>query len=325
MVTKPEKGKYLTLEDVRIHYDENKDSIVLTSKDPDIPAGKSIYLNLNNGRGAEKVLREMLENAGMIEPEKFKTFPESVSYDNVPEDQPWYALPLGVRPNKKTVFWDPNTTGNLLIWGHGTFDKENADNNLIRHCVNNSDHWTVSVIDYRAAGTDKYSQYRPVVEKIASDDETMLAVIDNAYREMRARQVLTDDAEVFNYLDLESKLPAHLVIIDDIGVRELVESNNLRLMRQFHDLLKEGRNAGIHIALSGRGMSTVLSVITEDYLNFFQSRLVTGKVEYMFSQWILGNGKASCLEDVKGRAFFQEFGKGLELQSYFSIEPDHAD
>lgn len=316
MVTKPEKGKYLTLEDVRIHYDESKDSIVLTSKDPDIPAGKSIYLNLNNGRGAEKVLREMLENAGMIESEKFKTFPKKVSYDSVPENQPWYAFPLGVRPNGKTVFWDPNTTGNLLIWGQGSFGKENADNNLIRHCVNNSDRWTVSVIDYRAAGTDKYSQYRPVVEKIASDDESMVAVIDNAYREMRARQTLINDEETWSYLDLASPLPAHLVIIDDIGVRELVESEDSHPLYQFENLLKEGRSSGIHVVLSGRGMSTVLSVVTEDYLKFFPSRLVTGKVEYMFSQWILGNGKASYLGEEKGRSFFQEFGKGIEFQSY---------
>lgn len=320
MVTKPEKGKYLTLEDVRIHYDENKDSIVLTSKDKDIPEGKSIYLNLNNGRGAEKVLREMLENAGIIESENFKTFPDSISYDNIPENQPWYAFPLGVRPNRKTVFWDPNTTGNLLIWGQGGFGKHNADDNLIRHCVNNSDHWSVSVIDYRAAGTDKYSKYRPVVEKIASDDETMLAVIDNAYREMRARQTLMDDEEVANYRDLESSLPAHLIIIDDIGVGELVEYNVSRPMYRFYDLLKEGRSAGIHVVISGHGMSTALSVVTEDYLKFLPSRLVTGKVEYMFSQWLLGNGKASHIEDAKGRAFFQEFGKGIELQSYTNAE-----
>jgi hypothetical protein len=320
MVTKPEKGKYLTLEDVRIHYDENKDSIVLTSKDKDIPEGKSIYLNLNNGRGAEKVLREMLENAGIIESENFKTFPDSISYDNVPEDQPWHAFPLGVRPNGKTVFWDPNTTGNLLIWGRGDFGKENADNNLIRHCVKNSEHWSVSVIDYRAAGTDKYSPYRPVVEKIASEDDDMVDIILNAHAEMMARQDVMDEAQVSNYLDLETKIPSWLIVIDDIGLRRLMEMEDSRASYQFYYLLKFGKSAGIHVVISGRGMGIALSIVSEDLLRFLPSRLVTGKVEYLLSQWVLEKMKASQIGDAKGRAFFQEFGKGIELQSYTDVE-----
>lgn len=316
MVTKPEKGKYLTLEDVRIHYDESKDSIVLTSKDKDIPEGKSIYLNLNNGRGAEKVLREMLENAGIIESENFKTFPNSISYDNIPENQPWYTFPLGVRPNGKTVFWDPNTTGNLLVWGRGDFGKENADNNLIRHCVKNSDHWSVSVIDYRAAGTHKYSPYRPVVERIASEDDDMVDIILNAHAEMMARQDVMDEAQVSNYLDLETKIPSRLIVIDDIGIRRLMEMEDSTASYRFHYLLKFGKSAGIHVVISGRGMGIALSIVSEDLLRFLPSRLVTGKVEYLLSQWVLENMKASQIGDAKGRAFFQEFGKGIELQSY---------
>ena len=324
MVQKSEKGKYLTLEDVRVHYDESKDSIVITSKDKDIPSGKSIYLNLNNGRGAEKVLREMLENAGIIEPENFKAFPDSISYENVPKTQPWYAFPLGIRPNRKTVFWDPNTTGNLLIWGQGNFGKENADANILRHCVKNSDHWSVSVIDYRAAGTNKYSQYRPVVAKISSNDDETVAIIDEAYAEMRARQSEMEQEEVSNYLDLDRKVPARLIIIDDIGSQHLQEIKEPEPFYRFHDLLKEGKSAGIHIVISGRGMGIALSIVSEDYLKFLPSRLVTGKVEYLLSKWALGNRKASEIGSETGRAYFQEFGKGVEIQAY-EASPDWVD
>lgn len=321
MVQKPEKGNYLTLEDVRIHYDENKDSIVITSKDKDIPQGKSIYLSLNNGRGAEKVLREMLENAGIIEPENFKTFPASISYDNVPADQPWYAFPLGVRPNGNTVFWDPNTTGNLLIWGRGDFGKENADANILRHCVNNPDHWSVSVIDYRATETNKYSQYQPVVEKISSTDDEMVDIVLNAHAEMLIRQNAIEEEGVSNYLDLETKIPAHLIIIDDIGLRKLMELEDSRASYQFYYLLKFGKSAGIHVVISGRGMGTALSIVSEDLLKFLPSRFITGKVEYLLSQWALENMKANQIGEEKGRGYFQEFGKGLEIQAYVA-DPD---
>lgn len=319
MVTKPEKGKYLTLEDVRIHYDENKDSIVLTSKDKDIPEGKSIYLNLNNGRGAEKVLREMLQNAGIIEPENFKTFPESISYDNVPENQPWYAFPLGVRPNGKTVFWDPNTTGSLLVWGQGGSGKENTDANILRHCVKNSDHWSVSVIDFRAHNTNKYSQYRPVVEKVAQSVYEVAEIIDNAYDQMQARKDEMEAAGVSSYLELPSKPPAHLVMIDDHGIQQIESLRNSKTMYHFGNLLQGGRTAGIHVVISGRGMGMAARIVSEEFLRFLPSRLITGKVEYLLSQWMLGNGKASHIGDAKGRAFFQEFGKGIELQSYTDV------
>ena len=318
MVQKSEKGKYLTLEDVRVHYDENKDSIVITSKDKDIPSGKSIYLNLNNGRGAEKVLREMLQNAGIIESEKFKTFPENISYDSVPEDQPWYAFPLGVRPNGKTVFWDPNTTGSLLVWGQGNFGKENADANILRHCVKNSDHWTVSVIDYRARNTNKYSQYRPVVEKVASDDYDLSDIIDNAYNQMQARKDEMETAGVSSYLELDSKPLAHLVMIDDIGIKQIETFTNLKTLYRLGNLLQGGRTAGIHVVISGRGMGIASRVVSEDFLRFLPSRLITGKVEYLLSQWMLGNMKANQIGEEKGRAYFQEFGKGLEIQAYES-------
>jgi hypothetical protein len=322
MVTKPEKGKYLTLEDVRIHYDENKDSIVLTSKDKDIPEGKSIYLNLNNGRGAEKVLREMLQNAGIIESENFKNFPDSISYDAVPENQPWYAFPLGVRPNGNTVFWDPNTTGSLLVWGQGDFGKENADASILRHCVNNSDHWTVSVIDYRARNTNKYSQYRPVVEKIAKNTYEVADIIDNAYDQMQARKDEMEATGVSSYLELDSKPPAHLVMIDDIGVQQIENFKNMKTLYRLGNLLQGGRTAGIHVVISGRGMGEASRIVAEEFLRLLPSRLITGKVEYLLSQWMLGNGKASNLGEVKARSYFQEFGKGVEIQAYEAESPE---
>lgn len=312
------------MEDVRIHYDENKDSIVITSKDKDIPQGKSICLNLNNGRGAEKVLREMLENAGVIATENSKTFPKSISYDSVSKDQPWYAFPLGVRPSRKTVFWDPNTTGNLLIWGQGSFGKENTDNNILRHCVNNPNHWSVSVIDYRAVETNKYSQYRPVVEKVSSTDEETDAIINDAYAEMQARYSAMEKEEVANYLDLENKVPGHLIVIDDIGILHLQEAKDPEPFHRFQDILRMGRSAGIHVVISGRGMGIALSVVSEDFLKFLPSRFITGKVEYLLSQWALENRKANQIGEEKGRGYFQEFGKGLEIQAYVA-DPDWLD
>lgn len=65
MVQKPERGRYLTLEDVRVSYKPKDDTIHLTSSDPEIPQG-SFYLTLNRGTTTEEALRELLVEHELI-------------------------------------------------------------------------------------------------------------------------------------------------------------------------------------------------------------------------------------------------------------------
>jgi hypothetical protein len=65
MVQKPERGRYLVLEDVRFSYNHRKDAISITSSDPDLNSG-SFHMVLNNGTETEEALREILIEHGLI-------------------------------------------------------------------------------------------------------------------------------------------------------------------------------------------------------------------------------------------------------------------
>jgi hypothetical protein len=67
MVQKPDRGRYLVLEDVRVSYNHKKNSINLTSSDPDIPNG-AFHMILNKGTETEEALRDLLSENGLIKP-----------------------------------------------------------------------------------------------------------------------------------------------------------------------------------------------------------------------------------------------------------------
>lgn len=63
MVQKPERGRYLELEGVRVSYKHKDDSIHLTATDPDVP---QINITLNKGTATEDSLRDLLVEYGLI-------------------------------------------------------------------------------------------------------------------------------------------------------------------------------------------------------------------------------------------------------------------
>lgn len=65
MAQKPERGRYVTLEDVRVSYKYQDDTIHITSSDPDIPNG-TFYITLNRDTSTESALRELLTEHGLI-------------------------------------------------------------------------------------------------------------------------------------------------------------------------------------------------------------------------------------------------------------------
>ena len=82
MVSKPERGRYLTLEDVRVSYKHKDDTIHLTSADPDIPNG-SFYITLNRDTPTEEALRELLIEHGYIKENDVVSKPEETQLDSI--------------------------------------------------------------------------------------------------------------------------------------------------------------------------------------------------------------------------------------------------
>jgi len=79
MAIKPERGRYLALEDVRVSYKHKDDTIHLTSQDPDIPNGE-FFITLNRNTSTESALRDLLTERGLIRKEDTQSVKEQSSF-----------------------------------------------------------------------------------------------------------------------------------------------------------------------------------------------------------------------------------------------------
>ena len=142
MAKKPFKGDYLTFQ-VRASYDENTDSIHLTSKDKDLLKESGFDLVLNGGWDAEEAemtLRRLLEKRGLLTERRFKSIPSRISYDNSNQGA-WDKFPLGVYSNGEEAVWDSSHSPSLLMLGAIGSGKSVLQRNILSHCIRHSDKW----------------------------------------------------------------------------------------------------------------------------------------------------------------------------------------
>lgn len=108
MVQKPERGRYLELEGVRVSYKHKDDSIHLTATDPDVP---QINITLNKGTATEDSLRDLLVEYGLIKESESNPVAEM-------EPIPYYAgNPFSALLAESHIPSDTQRTKNILLTG----------------------------------------------------------------------------------------------------------------------------------------------------------------------------------------------------------------
>ena len=328
MAKKPFRGNYLTLENVRISYDTKTDTVHLTSKDKDIPKGKGFHLTLADGRDAEYTLRGMLENAGLIPEDQFKTMPTMLPLDESVKESVWDEFVLGVGARAKEIVWNPTQSPNILLTGATGGGKSVIQRNLIFHCIQHSDRWRFLGIDLKRVELSPYIKYDPAVMGIAKNLEDAVEIIRYVNEEMMSRYDQMENLGVNNFKDLPDMPYAIMVMIDesymllapsDFQTDEAKAQDMLRkeARQRIADIVRLGRAAGIHLVLSTQRPDP--SFLTPALRENFTTRIVAGRVSTEHSRAALENDNASRINSsIRGRSYIQEFGVGKEFQSYFA-------
>jgi hypothetical protein len=109
MAIKPERGRYLTLEDVRVSYKHKDDTIHLTSQDPEIPNGE-FFITLNRNTSTETALRELLTEHDLIRKEDTPPVKEQPSFRSGINPIPEHLMAAQLGNYK-------NTPGNYALIG----------------------------------------------------------------------------------------------------------------------------------------------------------------------------------------------------------------
>lgn len=291
----PEKGSYITLEDVRVSYDKRTKSITITSKDPDLPPG-GFNLTLNAGRHEEQSLRKMLVNAGKMpeEQEHHLRLPDYLTIHDA-MDTKVRRFPLGVSENGYQVDWNIDVNPHLLLRGQPGSGKSNIIYGLLQHCMKYENHWDVRIADHKIDHGDFHGASWLTV---AEDAESVSLMISNAYDEITSPGV--QEREV-------------LLIIDELAVLQNAD-DEIETLGKLDHILRMGRSKGVHL---------VISTNVEHYLPHSMSvnmfTLVTSFKDQNFKQNILGKHAVLPVNaNTKGRGYALGHGLSEWLQFFYN-------
>lgn len=327
MVKKPFRGNYLELK-VRVSYDKKTDTVHLTSKDKDLQAERGFHLTLNGGRDAEYILRELLEREGMIPKDKSRILPDRAFFGDSPSHKTWNHFPLGLDGNDEEVIWDPTISPHLLLAGSCGSGKSVVQRNIIFHCIQNPDKWSVIGIDLKRVELSEYKNYDSAVESIAVTLEEASDSIADVHGRMFARYAEMEEQGVNNYQDLADAPRALMLVIDEsyvvlaqtgIKTSEEVEKDALRkeMVKKLAEIARLGRAAGVHLSLSSQRPDP--NIFDGEFRQNLSTRIAMGRMSPPASAITLDNDQATKIYGaVKGRGYFQTYGEGAYFQAYFA-------
>lgn len=338
MVKKPLKGNYLTLEDVRITYDKNTDSIHLTSKDKDLPLG-GFHLTLNKGRDAEQALRSLLIDAGMAEPKEEDTIPQSVP--EFPADHPHKGFALGKGANGKVIYWEPDYSPHMFISGgtgrgKSVFLRNLIYAGLISRTANelhilDTPLWEFHVVDfsnttmgghYYEGDLQAYLKYPELLKARINTLEGTEKLLQDAHAEMERRYELMKQEGQPHYRYLKQRLPGLVIVIDEAsdlfgeqhGSEHLKENLHRQASRMLiHEISRKSKAAGIHIVMASQDPGLLFGELEGN----FSTKIAIGKHNKQASYSLLKNQNASLISDkTNGRCYIQTQDTGEEFQMF---------
>lgn len=329
MVMKPENGKYLNLEDVRVFYDIKDDSIHLTSKDKDLPKGKGFHLTLNTGRKAELVLREMLEEAGIIpsaakEPE----LPTFISLDEARNTAHPLKMPVGVSTGNEELIWNLETDPHCLVFGGTGSGKSVVLRNFLFHCFKHPNDFEVMAVDMGTVSFAPYLDMSPVLTKVVSTLEQVEKLLLDLQEEMMNRYQRMESAGVIHISQLDTAPKNLLLMIDeaayltystgmsDHGREQAADASRMEIRRGLGAISKFGRAAGIHLCISTQRPD---SYVEDKHLGTDQIAYIgMGPISEELLATVFGQSKRFKTLHSRGRGFYKGAGAGRDFQAYFA-------
>lgn len=317
MSKKPFKGNYLTLENVRVYYDEENDSFHLTSKDKDIPKGASFNITLNQGKEPEMILAKILQDKNMMPKgyiPRVPPVPTIAHYDNTQRYMPWNEIPLGLGRGNKEFIWNVKRTSNLLMVGNNGSGKSVLQSTIIEHCLEHPDTWKLMLANPMKHEFLNYHN-NPNVMSHAGTQEEAVASLQALHDIMMDRYAFMEKNDIINFRDLKNQKEspfAIMMIIDEAdyffgmsgnktvnGKRE--DALSEKSMRLAESIVRLGRSAGIYLVVSSAHFSPI--IFSGEFKMNFNLQVAVGRMSKDESYKFLLNDKATKIRPVPGRGY----------------------
>lgn len=300
-------GKYMTLDNVRVFYDKTTDSIILTSKDADIPRdAKGFKINIDSGKEAGYALRRMLGERGIIPNYQDDNLsPDTVDRSEIPDNTPWHTIPLGKSTETDIVMWDTQKFPNLFITGSAGSGKTCTISNIIEHCLKHQDQWEVSVFDM--CFPLYYVENFPEITVTRDRIRAVQARLSHYVEELRQREENPFDSHK-NILLAVDGLTA-IVSSHDTGIKSPDFEANKLLSEQITEhlltLAERGPAVGVHLVIASQQPYSTKDLSMRNFLSHFKTKMICGDVSPIHVRFLMGEEATPHVRPRRGKSYIK--------------------
>jgi hypothetical protein len=234
-------SSYVILDDARVFYDRNTDTVHLTIKDKEIPEG--IHLSLNSEREDEKRLRKVLRNHGLLnKSDLMKEYSALQVFARGAEGRPAYmprdsanCVPFGFSA-ESPMSWNLKKDPHLLVIGEPGSGKSVTLQNIAEYVRAYGKDVNMSLL-YSYNPFDKKNGVNKTVRNI----EKAKTIVEERYREI-----------VESIARNEEYTPASqvILIVDELSV---IVKDDLEAAKMLLGIVRMGSPVGVHVVASSYG------------------------------------------------------------------------
>lgn len=324
--------KHVTLDSVRVSYDEKTDTIHLTAKDKDFISSDQFHITLNKDSKIEETLRKVLNKHGVITDDKVKSLPKRVDFSSRDSSKDAYSeIPLGVLRDGSELKWMVNESPHLFVYGSVGSGKSILERVLLKYTSSFKEEYEVYGVDFKAIEMSSYKE-KGLLKDLTTDRQSTAELLSHLQKEQKMRYEAMEDSGVNHYTDLKDKPKGIIVVVDELTyLTEKVNTNGLsriealkenlhreNIIESLKSLSRLGRRSGIHLALFSRGL---IDIELQEFLNNNPTTVVAGKVSKDDSNKLLKSELAFNTTRVPGRAVFMQHNEVGPFQMYHDMNP----
>lgn len=316
-------GKNVIIE-MAVSYNHKNDSITLTPHDEDM-IGKPFYMTLKYATDAEKSLRELLTEQGVIKEKDLDTLlPATMKHPETFSKDP-YVFNIG-ETSRGTAQCNASKDSNVLISGDPGAGKTNVLKSFLKHAEYYDDTWNYSIISPYLTEDFKSFNNSQIIESVHDIDQLNKSLDDIIQDFMNRLDYLNNRNKKFDmYLDdTDNELfKKKLIVIDSIeGILPSLHTNNpmniegkekyIDVMNKLYFLYENARKVGYYFVFSTQNPSS----ITGEIKALMGTRIAMGRMNSEKSYMALGASDGRRIPKGIGKGYLRIYGTGDFFQAY---------